>query len=329
MRRCSRRLLCHPVTVVTLAVALASGLGGCGEDFDPFNRLTSLRVLAIKADPPSPGPGETTTLSALVYTPPSLMGDAAAAAVTFQWSWCPFPGSANEGYPCAVSEAELQSMAMQAGIAVPAYDLGPGPTAMLPHSLNPLLLQQICAGVEGLPQTIDCEGGFPAQVKLVVRAGGDEVVTVRTLRLRFGTSEPNANPRIDGLTISLPDMVVDLPIGETPEVTIPRAEASLLKAAVPLDMVAERYTGKDENMQVAMLREQLTLTWFVESGDTDEERTRWVEGGYQAEKTFENEWTPDRVKDYARDTSKVIVVIRDNRGGVDWRGAAVRLEAAP
>ncbi len=115
-------------------------------------------------------------------------------------------------------------MAMQAGIAVPAYDLGQGPTAMLPHNINPLLLQQICTGVEGLPQTIDCEGGFPAQVKLVVKAGGDEVVSVRTLRLRFGTSEPNANPRIDGLTISLPDMVADLPIGETPEVTIPRAE---------------------------------------------------------------------------------------------------------
>jgi len=52
-----------------------------------------------------------------------------------------------------------------------------------------------------------------------------------TTAARLGSPEPNANPRIDGLSISLPDMVADLPIGETPQVTIPRAEASLLKAA--------------------------------------------------------------------------------------------------
>jgi hypothetical protein len=319
------RLLCPSIVAFSLAAALA----GCGEDFDPFNRINTLRVLAIKAEPASPGPGETTTLSTLIFTPPALMGDGGPAPVTYQWSWCPLPGSANQGYPCSVSEAELQSMAMQAGIAVPRYDLGTGATAMLTHGLNPLLLQQICAGIEGLPQTIDCEGGFPVQVKLVVKAGGDEVVAVRTLRLRFGTSEANANPRIDGLAIRLPETMVDLPIGETPEVTVPRAVASLLKASVPLELVAERYTGKDENMQVAMLREQLTLTWFVETGDTDEERTRWVEGGFRPEKTFENEWTPERVKDYAPGTSRVVVVIRDNRGGVDWLGAAVRLEATP
>jgi hypothetical protein len=327
MRRFARRLLCPSVVIASLA----AGLGGCGEDFDPFNRLVGLRVLAIKAEPPSPGPGETTTLSALVFTPPatSMAGDAGPAPVTYQWSWCPLPGSANEGYPCTVSEGDLQAMAMQAGIAVPGYQLGTGPTAMLPHGLNPLLLQQICGGIEGLPQSIDCEGGFPVQIKLVVKAGGDEVVSVRTLRLRFGASEPNTNPRIDGLAVRVHETTVDLPIGETPEVTVPRAETSLLKAVVPVEMVAERYTGKDENMKPAMLREQLTLTWFVESGDTDEERTRWVEGGYQAEKTFENDWTPDRVKDYAPGTSRIIVVVRDNRGGVDWRGAAVKLEATP
>jgi hypothetical protein len=322
------RLLCPSI----VACSLAAALGGCGEDLDPFNRINTLRVLAIKAEPASPGPGETATLSTLIFTPPALMGDGGPPPITYQWSWCPLPGSANEGYPCTVSEAELQSMASltgTAGIVVPPFDLGTGATAMLPHGLNPLLLQQICAGVEGLPQTIDCEGGFPVQVKLVVKAGGDEVVSVRTLRLRFGTSEPNANPRIDGLAIRLPEAMVDLPIAETPEVTIPRAVASLLKAVVPLEMVAERYTGKDDNMQVAMLREQLTLSWFIESGDTDEQRTRWVEGGFRPEKTFENEWTPDRVKDYAPGTSRVIVVIRDNRGGVDWRAAAVRLEATP
>jgi hypothetical protein len=305
------------------------GLAGCGEGFDPFNRLTGLRVLAIKADPPLPALGETATLSALIYTPSQMPAGAGPTPVSFQWSWCPFAGSASDGYPCAINEAELQAMAAQAGMTVPPFDLGQGETAMLPNRLNPLVLQQICAGVPGLPQSIDCEGGFPVQVKLTVKTAADQVVAVRTLRLRFDpTATANANPRIDGLSVRLPETEADLPIVEMPEVVLPRAKESLLKAVVPLEL-AETYTGRDENMKPAMLREQLTLTWFVESGDTDEERTRWVEGGFRADKTFENKWSPDRTKDYKPETSKVIVVIRDNRGGVDWRAAAVKLEAAP
>lgn len=323
MAKTPARLLCPPL----LVLACAAALGGCGEGFDPFNRLTGLRVLAIKSDPPSLGPGESATLSALVYTPPVEGGG--TTPVTLQWSWCPFPGSPNNGYRCSVDEAELQAMAMQAGMTVARFDLGQGATATLPHTLHPLLLQEVCKGVPGLPQSIDCEGGFPIQVMVVVKTPTDEVTAVRTLRLRFDpTTTPNTNPRIDGLSVRLPAMTVDLTINDTPEVVLPRAKESLLKAAVPTEL-AESYPGKDENMQPAMLREQLTLTWFVETGNTDEERTRWVEGGFRAEKTFENTWEPERTKDYARDTSRVIVVVRDNRGGVDWRSAAVRLEAAP
>ena len=122
---------------------------------------------------------------------------------------------------------------------------------------------------------------------------------------------------------------MDVPIGETPEVTVPRAEETLLKAAVPLEHGAERYTRQGREHAAGELREQLTLTWFVESGDTDEERTRWVEGGFRAEKTFENEWSPTASRTTRGTPPQVIVVIRDNRGGVDWRGAAVRLGATP
>ena len=138
-------------------------------------------------------------------------------------SWCPLPGSANDGYPCPVSEAELQAMAAAGGHDRPRYDLGTGATATLaPQPESRCCCSRSAPGVEGLPQTIDCEGGFPVQVKLMVKTAGDEVVAVRTLRLRFGTSEPNANPRIDGLAVRLTDDGRS-PIGETPEVTIPRA----------------------------------------------------------------------------------------------------------
>ena len=53
-----------------MLLALASGCAG--EEFDPFNRLTSLRVLAIKSEPVAPAPGEVTTLSSLLYVPEGM-----------------------------------------------------------------------------------------------------------------------------------------------------------------------------------------------------------------------------------------------------------------
>ena len=46
--------------------ALLVAASSCaGDDFDPYNRLGSLRVLAIKSDPVAPAPGERATLTSL------------------------------------------------------------------------------------------------------------------------------------------------------------------------------------------------------------------------------------------------------------------------
>jgi hypothetical protein len=300
---------------ILLSLALAASAAGCAEDFDPYNRLTSLRVLAVQSEPASPGPGETTTLTPLVFTPEP------GAAVTYAWSWCPFPGPARDGYPCLVTQEQATMLAGQTGVTIPPFDLGAGPTAQLPHGFDPNVLRALCAGQPGTPQQVDCEGGFPVQVKVTVASAGDTVVTVRTLRLRID-SPPNANPRIDGLAAVVEG--ADRPITDEPAVTITRAAKTTVKAMLP-ETLSETYPGKDDNGQPAEVRERLFLSWFIESGDTDDEVTGYIPGKTELQVLLENEWLPGKLKDYPKDTARLVVVVRDNRGGVGWKGGVVRL----
>ena len=101
------------------AALLATISIGCAEEFSPFSRLTSLRVLAVQSESAAPATGETTTLTPLLYTTPGESVD------SFEWSWCPFPGAANDGYPCLITEDDLAELGEEVG-EVPSFDLGTG-----------------------------------------------------------------------------------------------------------------------------------------------------------------------------------------------------------
>jgi hypothetical protein len=313
--RVPARVLTRLLAVLALlAPALAAG---CGADFDPYNRLTKLRVLAIRSEPPAPAAGETAILTPLLYIPD---GD---PPVAFQWSWCPAPGSASEGYPCLVTAAELA----QGGASVPPFELGSGATAAFMHTVDPALLQGLCGGIPGALDKPDCAGGFPVQVKLTLTSASAQVTTVLTLRLRFDPSDPpNRNPRVDGLEAMLE--AGPQPIGDEPAVVLPRQTNTTVRAAVP-EEDAERYPGLDAAGDPAEVRERLTLSWFVESGDLDDGRTGFIEGVTDFATAVTTRWKPASEKDYPRDASRIVVVVRDNRGGVAWRTGAVRLGAAP
>ncbi len=305
------------------AIALAL-LAGCDSGFDPYNRLESLRVLAIAADPPNPQPGAATTVSALLYTPEDGASEA-PPNVTFAWSWCPFPGASNDGYACGVTEAE--ATAANGGVPVPSFNLGSGPTAKLDHTINPALLQQICKGMPGAPQVIDCDGGFPAQVKLVVTRGGETITTVSTVRLALDASiPPNNRPVVEGLSsVTEKDGVkTETVIAADPSAMLVRNVKTIVKATVPASVV-ETYLGKDNDLRPAMVKEKLTVTWFVESGKTDSNRTSFIDGELPFESAMANKWTPPKLKDFPRTTARIVVVVRDNRGGVGWRAGAVTL----
>lgn len=324
-----------PKLIPFLALAAAGVVGaGCGEDFDPYNRLNSLRVLAIAADPPIPPPGQTTTLSALVYVPEQGASEA-PAGVSYAWSWCPFPGSAADNYSCQITQEQL-AMLGAAGAALPPLDLGTGLTASLPNAVDPQILVQLCKGVPGAPQVLDCAEGFPVQIKLRIKTATDEIVSVSTVRLPLPDTAPNQRPVIDGLLAEFDRKIVNgdgtmamdvkeqLPIASDGQVTLPRNQDTVIKAVVAPSQI-ESYMGRDDDLNPALVRERLTLTWFVESGETASSRTGYVEGGAPLERALRNKWKPGLLKDYAPTTARLIVVVRDNRGGVGWRSGVVTL----
>ena len=301
----------------TLALALAAGCA----DFDPYGRLTALRVLAVQSEPVAPAADETTTLTPLVYAAP---GDEITAT---QWSWCPFPGPAADGYPCLITEADLARLAGDDAADIPPFDLGTGATATLTNTVSPRLLDALCTGVAGQPAAVDCTGGFPVQIRLRVTTGADEVIAVRRLRLRRAGDEANANPRIDGLG-ARDGSGGEQSLTEDAAVTLPRAVETTVHAEVAAAM-AERYATTDLDGHPVMRLERLTFSWFVESGETTPGRTTFIDGIEPFDEALQVAWKPADVADYARDTSRLLVVVRDDRDGVAWRTATVRLGGAP
>ena len=311
-----------PGAVAAVLLLSATGLAaGCSEGFDPYNRLVTPRVLAIRSEPVAPAPGESTVLDALFYLPPGDRVD----SVT--WSWCPFAGSSVDGHPCLITEEDLATL--NGGSPVPSYDLGQGETATFEHTLEPDLLASACElGAEQTVDVIDCSGGFPSVIRLsLVTEQGHEIDSVRNLRLRFDDSQdPNQNPRVEGLSALLGDAEEE--IGDEPSVTVPRKEETILRAQVPADVI-ETYTGLDDEGQPEERSEDLFLTWFVESGDTQSQRTTYIEDVEPLEDATQNEWEPDGPVDYPRETSEIVVVVRDDRDGVAWQRGVVTLGDEP
>ncbi len=299
---------------------LGTVMGGCGgEEFDPFGRVNSLRVLAIQSEPVSPGAGESTTLTPLLYVPRSH------TEPTFRWSWCLLPGPASEGYSC---EVDAESLGEWAGmVELPPADLGTGETAVFENTVDPAILAMFCSRTSEVAGILDCEHGFPVQVKLTVTTDKDEVVAVRTLNLRFDeTASANTNPVFEGLEVKLGGEWQS--VDDDFEGLVPRDKAVKLRTNVSEDQ-SERYQTTDEDGQVEDAWERLSMAWFVETGITESERTGYIRGKVPINVLEENEWVPEPREDYSRDSSEVILVLRDNREGVSWQRFSADLTEEP
>ena len=308
-----------------LAMIASAGAGaGCGGSFDPYNRLTSLRVLAIRSEPVAPATGETSKIDAKVY---SVLGH---DVTTYAWSWCPFataPGAA-----CPISEDQASMLAgMPVSFTLPtAMD---GTTTTFTNNFPPALFDTLCAGSAAIPAT-DCTDGYPIQLQLTVTTDNDQVQAVRPMKLWFKATPPvypNTNPTVMGLfatvgaTAPVPFAAGD-PQASMP--TLPRHVETVINTVIPPED-SEPYMGTDDNNDPALVNERLNLSWFVESGDTDHMRTAYIAGQVVLQDAARVKWTPAFKKDYAPDTSRAVVIIRDDRQGVGWLDGTVSLEATP
>lgn len=302
--------------------ALGCAALGCDSEFEPYNRLSALRVLAVQSEPASPGPNETALLTPLTFVPE---GESA----TFSWSWCPIPGDPAEGSPCLVDEDDLRA-ALGDGVTVPSFDLGSEGTARFRHDVSPDLLRALCAG-QGPPSLTlsvpDCVRGFPIQIRLVLGTGSDQVVSVKRLVLRFDAAqEPNQNPVIESLSAAVDGAREALDDAAT--IGFPRGRELALEAGFS-DAQAELYTDLDDAGLPTTARERLLLTWFVEAGETEVERTSFVAGELALDEARRNLWRLPRIEAYPADTARLVLVARDQRGGVGWRAARIGLGGTP
>jgi hypothetical protein len=322
-----------------LAALILAGAAGCGPDFDPYGRLIGLRVLAVRSDPPNPAAGETAMLSAVI-DPPEM-----AAQLRHVWSWCPVPRPGGVGVSdCLFTPEALTEAAMLPPGVLPPTNLGEGETVAFMHGVQPEQLQPFCRSNEMQPFGADCGVGFPVKVGLTVTAldGSDEIESVWSLLLPVESGAPvNRNPAINGFVAVIDGVEVPLTADPDPLLVLPRDEETVIRAVLP-DGVIETYTDKDPDSNpetpdvLEGAPERLFLSWFVQSGETDDERTGTNYGqGYTIPipdalaLARENKWAPALVRKYPGETARLVVVIRDNRGGVGSRAATVRLEGGP
>jgi hypothetical protein len=300
---------------------------GCAGDFEPYARLTRLRVLAIRAEPVNPAPGQTTTFEPLVYAPPAD----AAEPFTYAWSWCPLLGVADDGYKCPLGEDQLQQLRAALGSAeAPPLTLGTERTQSWRNPFPTAALAQLCRdGFSGIRP--DCEDGFPVRIYFTVTHAGVEQKATTVLRLPIADGVPsNANPHFEatGAPLAIFKDGAEQPITSQSAPTLPRLKDTELRVHVA-DAEAESYMGTDNDNKPAVVRERLVLTWFVETGDVENEHTGYFPGETAIAQFLEDKWKPGKKADYQPDRAQLILVLRDSRGGVGWASGSVNLEPTP
>jgi hypothetical protein len=295
---------------------LALGAAACGPEFDPYNELKGMRVLAVRAEPAELTEGTSTTVDALIHRG---SGD----APTLRWSVCPWPSDPNGGFQCALAQADWQAAWEAAGLSgqASALDLGTGSTAALSFpgtlaqakKLCHVLAENIAAAVMVPP---DCERSWPWTVRLSTRASAAHIETVKDVTLLLtADAVPNQNPTLTALRAgdkALGAMAVELAAGKKHalRIEVPDSAAEIYR---PTPALGE--PPKPEE------KESLLFTWFVDQGSTEKVHTSFKEGVEALAPAIKNEWeAPDEAA-----SATLYVVVRDPRGGVGFISGTVQL----
>jgi hypothetical protein len=287
----------------TVALCCVSVLSACAPRFgdEPW-RVTEPRVLAVKSEPAEIEPGGSVELTAFVATAPDLDEPA-----TLSWSFCTAPKPVAENNVVASAcLGESASLAIGRGVSV---------GAQVPFNGCALFGPDTPPG--GFrPRDPDVTGGYYQPVR-VESSHAAVVFHLERIRCNLGQASfdvaaqfsrsyvPNQNPRL-------------LPI-----------EARVNGSAVALDRIP---SGSDVELEVGWLaedaetyadfelatqsvitkREGMRVAWFASAGRLDVESTG--RAGDDSVTTTTNRWqAPGEAS-----MSKLWVVLRDSRGGVDF-----------
>jgi hypothetical protein len=315
---------------VSLLAALASS--ACVPDFDDeTSRITSPRVLAIRAFPAEAPKNQKVELTALIATPDGAEPEAPG------WSLCLDRKPLSELGP--LSPRCLASPEPEPEIA---QLLGEGSqvTATLPAKVcqlfGPERPDPKAGEPSGRPVDPDQTGGFYQPV-LSWLAGSAVVGAIRLdCPLSGATREAtvqynerhreNRNPELAAFELLRADgSSADL--GSDDELpSVARGERVTLRARfgdcgdAETCLGAESYLVYDrEAERLEERRETLVVSWFSSAGKLDEERS---DSGEAEEPAATNTFT---VPNHSGEV-RLWAVVRDDRGGVSWRAGRLRVD---
>jgi hypothetical protein len=282
---------------------LALALGACVPTLISDDaRVTTPRILAVRADPAEAKPGASITFTALVAGP-----GGAVQAPAIVWSFCQAPKPLNEDN--VVSNACLESASLIAA--------GSGPSVAAATPLNACSLFGPDAPPGAVrPRDADETGGYyqPLRVDL---AGWDRTIALPRITCNLANASgatatafaqaytPNENPKLLPLVAAVGGAPVSL------DAVGPCARVDLT-ASWPAQS-AETYAYYDAaSGTVGSKREAMSLAWYASGGGLEREATGRAEDDLATMSS--NTWTAPT----AAGASHLWIVLRDSRGGVDF-----------
>ena len=306
-----------PLTLLLLPIAIP--LPACGaSDLAQGWQLDRTRILAVRASPAEPRPGDTVRFESLVYTP----SDVSDAGIL--WFAC-LPEGADD-FGCSLDpsvadlfsedleslspaeQAELYAAAVEAGFV--GFEPGLPPVWQVPSDALDALAEE--ARTEGVNATVNVTV-LPGDADL---DSGDVEIAYKRLPISLAET-PNQNPDVQGLTVYA-DPVFD--------------QGTFLRGTeVPVDggsFIAER--GAEYQLVPVFAEDAIETYAFTTPDGVREDRTEepfftwYTEGGrflqeFSLHPYTSTTWTaPDAAYE-----GVVVAVARDRRGGMGWASLRV------
>lgn len=318
------------------ALAVAQAMSGCAPDFGAAPSLVvSERLLAVRADPPEAAPGATVTLRALVVGP-----DGTRADPPVRWAWCLAPKPLTTDNSVAD-----RCLGDGADVVLPLGGPGPAAQATLPADacarFGPDTPPATSGEPPARPRDPDVTGGYYQPARALV-SGGDvaplagfgfarltcnlaaaPIEVVQAFRRRYVA---NRNPTLDAVRATRSDDGSAMqPL--RPEGDAQAAGHATVSPGGSLGLVArwsadspETFPVFDrEQRQLVEQREALRVSWYATAGRFEHDRTG--RDGADTSLDSENEWTAPEQPGFVH----LWVVLRDSRGGVDYRGYLIEV----
>lgn len=300
----------RPLSYFGAFVAIAV-LASCTPDWPPASKISSLRTLGIRAEPPELAPGASAKLSTFSVD----AADPERKNLTI-WFACDPDASTSLSPVCAsLSTFEDGSvLTNQGGLpdgVRPLWATGDAipwreatytaPILDLPAN-DPRRVDGMLAYVVAITIAYEAWRTDPSQIELaeiLAKVQSGEIPSLWTLkRLPVREGDANQNPAVEGLDFGGKQIAE----GVIPKLPAGRIQTVTVRASPP-----ETYLFRDASGTMKSRDETLSMSWFTTRGEFESTRTRATE---------RNQFNPGGAQD--EPAGWLYAVIRDGRGGTNW-----------